>query len=53
MCAVCVVVDCRLYLKDGDVVNMTGYCQGEGYRVGFGDCKGEVLPGSQHPGVTE
>lgn len=34
----------RKFLKDGDEVNMIGWCQGEGYRVGFGDCKGRVLP---------
>jgi fumarylacetoacetase len=27
----------RTYLKDGDTVKMTGYAQGDGYRVGFGD----------------
>jgi fumarylacetoacetase len=32
------------FLKDGDEVNMVGYCQGDGFRVGFGDCKGQVLP---------
>jgi len=31
-------------MRDGDVCNMRGYCQGEGYRIGFGDCSGEVLP---------
>ena len=25
----------------------TGYCQGDGYRVGFGECRGKVLPA--HP----
>jgi fumarylacetoacetase len=34
----------RTFLEDGDVVTLTGYCQGEGYRVGFGDCTGKVLP---------
>eukprot|EP01094_Clydonella_sp_ATCC50884_P026658 TRINITY_DN738_c0_g1_i1.p1 TRINITY_DN738_c0_g1~~TRINITY_DN738_c0_g1_i1.p1 ORF type:complete len:434 (-),score=160.41 TRINITY_DN738_c0_g1_i1:563-1810(-) len=34
----------RKFLKDGDTVIMTGYCQGDGYRVGFGDCVGSVLP---------
>ena len=39
-----VVVGERTFLEDGDVVTMTGYCQGEGYRVGFGECIGKVLP---------
>ncbi len=34
----------RKFLADGDVVTLTGYCQGEGYRVGFGECVGELLP---------
>lgn len=25
-----------------------GYCQGDGYRVGFGRCTGSVLPALQH-----
>merc|ERR1711879_784329 len=31
----------RKFLKDGDTVIMSGYCQGEGFRVGFGDCVGQ------------
>ena len=34
----------RKFLHDGDNVIMTGYCQGDGYRVGFGTCEGVVLP---------
>lgn len=34
----------RRFLKDGDEVIMTGYCQGEGYRIGFGEAAGKVLP---------
>jgi len=34
----------RKFLQDGDEVTMTGYCQGNGYRVGFGKCTGKVLP---------
>ncbi|KAG7261493.1 hypothetical protein CRUP_006924 [Coryphaenoides rupestris] len=34
----------RTFLKDGDEVTITGYCQGDGYRVGFGTCVGTVLP---------
>jgi fumarylacetoacetase len=34
----------RKFLEDGDTVIMSGYCQGEGYRVGFGEVKGKVLP---------
>nr|XP_028562392.1 fumarylacetoacetase [Podarcis muralis] len=34
----------RKFLQDGDEVVITGYCQGNGYRVGFGECSGKVLP---------
>ncbi|XP_018618668.1 fumarylacetoacetase [Scleropages formosus] len=37
----------RTFLKDGDEVSLTGYCQGNGYRVGFGSCAGVVLPARQ------
>ncbi|KAM4593835.1 fumarylacetoacetase [Odontesthes bonariensis] len=38
----------RTFLNDGDEVILTGYCQGEGYRVGFGACQGNILPALQH-----
>lgn len=34
----------RTWLEDGDTVTLTAYCQGEGYRIGFGECSGTVLP---------
>ena len=34
----------RTFLEDGDEVVLRGYCQGEGFRVGFGECRGKVLP---------
>lgn len=34
----------RIYLEDGDEVVLSGWCQGDGYRVGFGTCAGTVLP---------
>ncbi|KAM6943640.1 fumarylacetoacetase [Xenentodon cancila] len=38
----------RTFLNDGDEVIITGYCQGDGYRVGFGPCRGTILPALQH-----
>ena len=32
------------FLQDGDRVTMTGWCQGAGYRVGFGEVTGVVRP---------
>src|SRR5262245_57701491 len=34
----------RVFLQDGDRVTMTGWCQGKGYRVGFGEVTGRILP---------
>jgi fumarylacetoacetase len=34
----------RSFLEDGDQVRMTGWCQGNGYRVGFGEVAGKLLP---------
>jgi fumarylacetoacetase len=35
----------RTFLQDGDTVVMTAYCQGNGYKVGFGEVRGTVEPG--------
>jgi fumarylacetoacetase len=34
----------RAFLADGDCVTLTGWCAGDGYRVGFGEVTGRVLP---------
>lgn len=34
----------RKFLADHDTVIMRGHGQGDGYRVGFGECTGTVLP---------
>lgn len=34
----------RMYLQDGDTVALRAHCQGDGYRIGFGECTGTVLP---------
>ena len=36
----------RKFLQDGDNVIMSGFAQGDGHRVGFGQCTGKVLPAS-------
>ena len=40
----------RKFLADGDTVRMTAWCQGDGYRVGFGDVSGTVLPAREPQG---
>lgn len=34
----------RTFLEDGDRLTLTGWCQGDGYRVGFGEVTSRVLP---------
>ena len=34
----------RKWLEDGDTLRITGWCQGDGYRVGFGEVTGRILP---------
>ena len=34
----------RKWLEDGDTLAITGWCEGEGYRVGFGEVTGRILP---------
>jgi fumarylacetoacetase len=36
----------RKWLEDGDRLTITGWCQGDGYRVGFGEVTGRILPAS-------
>jgi fumarylacetoacetase len=34
----------RKWLEDGDRLTIIGWCQGDGYRVGFGEVSGRILP---------
>lgn len=34
----------RKWLEDGDRLTITGWAQGDGYRVGFGEVTGRILP---------
>ncbi|MCA8926583.1 MAG: fumarylacetoacetase [Alphaproteobacteria bacterium] len=34
----------RSFLQDGDTLTLRGWCQGDGYRIGFGECSGKLLP---------
>ena len=33
----------RKWLEDGDTLTVSGWCQGDGYRVGFGEVSGRIL----------
>lgn len=39
----------RTFIEDGDTLVLDGWAQGDGYRVGFGECVGKVLPASRFP----
>jgi len=34
----------RAFLGDGDTVILRGWCEGDGFRIGFGECRGTILP---------
>jgi fumarylacetoacetase len=34
----------RKWLEDGDRLTITSWAQGAGYRIGFGEVTGQVLP---------
>jgi fumarylacetoacetase len=36
----------RKWLEDGDALTITGWCDGEGYRIGFGEVSGRVIQAS-------
>jgi len=34
----------RKWLEDADRLTISGWCQGDGYRIGFGEVSGRILP---------
>lgn len=39
----------RTFIEDGDTLTLKGHAQGDGYRIGFGDCSGTILPAVKFP----
>ncbi len=39
----------RTFLEDGDTLILRGHARGEGYRIGFGEARGTVLPALDDP----
>lgn len=39
----------RSFIEDGDTLTLRGAARGKGYRIGFGDCVGQVLPAIELP----
>ena len=34
----------RTYIEDGDTITFNAWAEGNGYRIGFGECRGAILP---------
>ena len=39
----------RSFIEDGDTITLRGAALGDGYRIGFGECSGKVLPAIDKP----
>lgn len=39
----------RGFIEDGDTLTLRGHAQGDGFRIGFGDCTGKILPALSTP----
>lgn len=39
----------RTFLQDGDELTIRAFCQGDGFRIGFGEVKTKILPAPQFP----
>ena len=39
----------RSFIEDNDTLTLRGAAKGDGYRIGFGDCVGKVLPAPEVP----
>jgi fumarylacetoacetase len=33
----------RKWLEDGDTLKISGWCDGNGYRIGFGEVSGKII----------
>ncbi len=39
----------RRFIEDGDTLTLHGHAQGDGYRIGFGECAGMIRPAPDFP----
>ena len=40
-------------IEDGDTLILRGAAKADGYRIGFGECRGQVLPAADLPAWAE
>ena len=40
----------RTFIEDGDTLTLRGHAEGDGYRIGFGECTGRILPAPEAVG---
>ncbi len=38
----------RTFIEDGDTLTLTGWAQGDGFKIGFGQCEGKILAASNY-----
>ncbi len=43
----------RTFIEDNDRMTLRGWAQGEGYKIGFGECTGRILPAVDEPDWTK
>jgi len=43
----------RTFLEDYDRMTLRGWASGDGYKIGFGECTGRILPAVQEPDWTK
>lgn len=46
---IAIVGGTRSFIEDHDTLTLRGWCKGEGYIIGFGDCVGKVTPAHADP----
>ncbi len=39
----------RSFIEDGDTLTLKGEARGDGYKIGFGECAGKILPALETP----
>ena len=42
----------RTFIEDGDKLTLRGWAQGDGYKIGFGECVGTILPAPNYGNIS-